>query len=166
TPPITTTPPPSGCQQLVVNGNFEERTGWRLPVTRHSGAYSSDSAFEGATSLRLGLVDSDANKFSFSTAYQLIRLPANVKTLTLKASVWRASTATTRDFQYLIADPQHGRPRRVFFGISNAQIWEPIVYDLTPLKGQLIRLILGVYNNGSDGKTAMYADSVSIESCK
>lgn len=152
----------------MVNGNFEEKTGWRLPITRHAGVYNTDSAFEGSTSLRVGLVDSDANKFSFSTAYQLIRLPANVKTITLKTVVWRASTSTAgdRDFQYLIADPQHGRPRRVFFGINNAQLWEPIVYDLTPLKGQLIRLILGAYNDGRGGKTAMFADTVSIESCK
>ncbi len=150
----------------MVNGNFEERTGWRLPVTGQTGVYSTDSAFDGAGSLRVGLLDNDPNRYTYSTGYQLIKLPANVKTITLKAVVWRASTATNRDFQYLIADPQHGRPRRVFFGLSNAQLWEPIVYDLTPLKGQLIRLILGVYNDGRNGKTAMYADAVSIESCQ
>jgi hypothetical protein len=160
-------PSPSGCQQLIVNGNFEDLAGWRLPVTPYPGAYSTENIFEGTTSLRLGLLDKDPNVFSFSTGYQLIKLPSNAKTITLKALVWRASTSTTdRDFQYLIVDPRRGSPHRVFLALNNNQHWEPIVYDVTSLKGQLVRVVFGAYNNGRDGKTVMYVDSVSIESCK
>lgn len=151
----------------MVNGNFEERTGWRLPVTPRPGAYSTENVLDGKGNLRLGLLDKDRNIFSFSTGYQLIRLPANAKTITLKALVWRGSTdPKDRDFQYLIVDPQHGRPHRVFLAPTNAQKWEPITYDATALKGQLVRLIVGAYNNGRAGKTVMYVDSVSIQSCK
>ena len=164
---LAAAPAPSNCQQLVVNGNFEARTGWRLLVTPYPGAYSAEKVFEGKSSLRLGLLDKDRNVFSFSTGYQLIRLPANAKTITLKALVWRGSTSTAdHDFQYLIVDPQHGRPQRVFLAPSNSQKWEPIVYDATALKGQLVRLIFGTYNNGRAGKTIMYVDTVSLESCK
>ena len=69
-------------------------------------------------------------------------------------------------FYSLIVDPQHGRPHRVFLAPTNAQKWEPIVYDATSLRGQLVRLIFGAYNNGRAGKTVIYVDSVSIESCK
>jgi len=152
---------------LVVNGNFEERSGWRLPTTPHPGVYSTEKPFDGTSSLRLGLLDKDRNVFSFSTGYELIRLPKDAKTITLKALVWRSSTATKdRDFQYLIVDPQHGRPHRVFLAVTNAQKWEPVVYDLTKLKGQLVRLVFGAYNNGRAAKTVMFVDAVSIESCK
>ncbi|MFN8489736.1 MAG: hypothetical protein U0350_19280 [Caldilineaceae bacterium] len=167
TPPAAAAPAPSSCQQLVVNGDFEARTGWRLPTTPYPGAYSTEKPFDGASSLRLGLLDKDRNVFSFSTGYELIRLPKDAKTITLKALVWRGSTATKDlDFQYLIVDPQHGRPHRVFLAATNAQKWEPVVYDLTKLKGQLVRLVFGTYNNGRAAKTVMFVDTVSIESCK
>jgi hypothetical protein len=38
-------------------------------------------------------------------------------------------------------------------------------FDLTAYADQTIRLDFGVYNDGQDGVTAMYADDFSLEIC-
>jgi len=48
---------------------------------------------------------------------------------------------------------------------SDAQAWTYHEFDLTAYAGQTIKPNFGVYNDGQDGITAMYADDVSLEIC-
>jgi hypothetical protein len=71
------------------------------------------------------------------------------------------------DFQYLWVTVSGGTTYRLFGGKSNTQAWEPIApYDLTPLRGQWVQILFGVYNDGWGSKTVMYADEAMIEVCR
>ena len=65
------------------------------------------------------------------------------------------------------AESELGASTRVVFqSLANSQQWDRITYDLTPLRGQRVRLLFGALNDGTEGKAVMYADSVVVESCR
>jgi hypothetical protein len=164
----TQTPEPGACQELIANGGFEERRGWLLPATFFSARYRTmqEPVYEGESSLQTGIPEESRNRFSYSTGYQWIRLPANATKITFQAQVWRESAAPQdRDLQYIWLMRSIWRVHEVFRGRSNAQAWETVTYDLTPLKGRIVGVLFGTYNNGRQGKTAMYVDNVSVQAC-
>lgn len=164
TPLPTATATPAACQQLLLNSGFEERTGWTLPSTAYSAAYSSEQIYAGASSLRIGIPTTGVNTFSYSSGYQWVTLPASAARITLEAQVWRGSGSADPDYQYLWVSTSSATSV-VFQGRSNASAWEKVTYDLTSLKGRRVRILFGVYNNGGGGKTVMYADDVRILAC-
>ena len=162
TPLPTSTP--AACQQLLINSGFEERSGWTLPGTAYSAAYSGEQVFDGQSSLRLGIAAAGVNTYSYSSGYQWVTLPANAAHITLEAQLWRGSSSADADYQYLWVSTSSATSV-VFQSRSNASTWEKVTYDLTALKGRNVRILLGVYNNGGGGKTVMYADEVRVLSC-
>lgn len=160
-------PTPVPCQELVVNGGFEERRGWVLPVTTFSARYRiQQPIYAGQASLQLGIPETSRNIFSYSTAYQWLTLPAHASQITLRAQVWRGGPGPAeRDMHYLWVTTSRDRDYVVFQSRVNPRAWEEVTYDLTPLKGQRVRLLFGVYNNGLWGKSEMYVDEVSIQAC-
>jgi hypothetical protein len=48
---------------------------------------------------------------------------------------------------------------------SNSSTWEYFEFNLAGYAGKTIELYFGVYNNGTDGITAMYVDDVALTSC-
>ena len=167
TPTLTPTPTatPESCRQLLINGGFEEGSGWVMANTTYPAGYSTDQVYAGARSLRAGIPASGINTYSYSNAVQTFDLPADAGQITLTAQVWRGSTAADSDFQYLWIEVAGGTMQKVFQSRQNTQAWEALTYDLTGLKGKRITLRFGVYNTGSGGKTVLYADETSVESC-
>jgi hypothetical protein len=162
--PTTPVAPPTGCEELLPNGGFEQDRNWIIPVTTRPAYYTTEMAYAGKYSLRLGIPESLGNVSSDSTAYQWLTLPGDAASITLSAQVWRGSTSADSDFQYLWVTAG-SRIYKVFQGHVNTQRWETITYDLTALRGQRIRVLFGAFNNGRAGKTVMFVDEVSVESC-
>jgi hypothetical protein len=167
-PPTTSATVGPGCTQLLLDPGFEERSGWTLPATNSPASYSSEQIFAGASSLRVGIPADARHRTSYSTGYQWIRLPAQATSITLDAEVWRSSPgpSSDKDLQYLWVTVAGGLTYRVWEGRADTQTWEPITYDLTPFKGQSVRVLLGVYNNGSGERTLLYADEVTVTACE
>jgi bacillopeptidase F (M6 metalloprotease family) len=46
--------------------------------------------------------------------------------------------------------------------LSNDQVWQTHTFDLSAYAGQTIRLHFGVYNDGLDGRTAVYIDNAAL----
>jgi hypothetical protein len=157
-----------GCRQLLQNPGFEERGGWTLQVTKDPAAYSGEQIFSGTSSVRLGLSAAARNRSSYSTGYQWLDLPNEATSITLQAQVWRSSPGASgeQDLQYLWVTVHGGLTYRVLEGRDNGQRWETITYDLTPFKGKSIRILFGVYNDGSGERTVMYVDDAMIELCE
>ena len=166
TPTLTPTPTGESCQQLLVNGGFEESSGWTLASTAYPAVYSTERVYAGARSLRVGIPANGVNTYSYSEATQSLTLPSSAGSITLTGQVWRGSTAADSDFQYLWVEVAGGTTQKIFQNRQNGQAWEALSYDLTALKGKQITVRFGVYNNGSGGKTVLYADEVGIESCQ
>jgi photosystem II stability/assembly factor-like uncharacterized protein len=175
-------------QDILVNGGFEAGSGWELPATPWRAGYSNRVAYDGARSMRVG-VDNGLNaKAAYSSARQVVTIPADAISATLHCSVYpmsgeaiqisqeqafpknRAidnpaeSAVEAGDAQYLLLlDPESGSIiKTLFWGLSNAQSWQPYTFDLTSYAGRPIKLHFGVYNNAAGGRTGMYVDDVSL----
>jgi len=170
TPTITATPTATAtlgpCQELLANGGFEADTGWTLPATAYSAVYSTERAYAGTRSLRVGIPASGTNTYSYSSGYQEIYLPADARQITLNGQVWRGSTAADADAQYLRVVVRNGPTYSLFHGRFNSQVWESVGYDMTFLKGNWVTVFMGAYNDGVGGKTVMYTDEMSVQSCR
>jgi hypothetical protein len=173
---------------LVVNGDFEGEGGWELPETPWPAAYSGRVVYAGRRSMRVGL-DDGPNLRAYSSARQVVTLPADATRAVLQVYVYAMSGETgaaaiaqsaafpqdvaadealramaAGDAQYLLLlDPDTGQiVQTLFWQLSNAQGWQARTFDLTPYAGRSIVLHFGVYNDGLGGRAGMYVDDVAL----
>jgi len=172
---------------ILVNGGFEAESGWDLPVTARPAGYTTRVAYDSRRSLRVGIVNK-SNAFAYSSARQLIAIPANAIRATLHSYVYPVSSGGIQapqgqafqgevavehapqqvpaagDAQYLLLlDPETGGiVQTLFWELSNAQGWQHWTFDLTPYAGQTLRLYFGVYNDGAGGQAGMFVDNAAL----
>ncbi len=188
-PPPIPEPPPQVCSQAIVNGGFETMdSSWLLPLTPRPAGYSDVKYNDGAWSMRTGISDPEmANEESFSSALQRVTIPAEAteailtfylnpqsteaKTMLIPESIAAVLSPEARAMEYgdaqwvLVLNQRGEQLARLVSMRSDAQSWLPYEFDLLPYKGHTILLYFGSYNNGSNGRTAMYVDDVSLEVC-
>jgi photosystem II stability/assembly factor-like uncharacterized protein len=170
---------------LIVNGRFEGTGGWSHPITPAPAQYSSRVVYNGHTALRLGL-DNDSNVYAYSSARQTITLPASALHISLTFHLYPVSgeatlaapsalmpqsrwlepePVTVGDAQFvLLIDPDTADILEiVHWSLSNGQAWRQHTVAL-PLAyaGRSLLLHFGVYNDGANGRTALYVDDVSL----
>jgi len=123
---------------------------------------------EGVRSLRMGIPAGDANLLSYSGAHQFITLPEDATDINLSGQIWVGSSATAddKDYGYIWFNNGDGELQQVFSTVADSQQWQPFDLDLSNFKGQTIQLLVGVYNDGEGGQVVMYADQLSVKSCK
>jgi len=81
--PIPETPTPTpDCDNVILNGGFEDESdgendgyGWELPVTAYTASFSDDKANSGVWSLFTGIFDINSNTYSWSSGYQIVSVP-------------------------------------------------------------------------------------------
>lgn len=171
---------------IVVDGGFEVDSGWEMPDTAWPAGYSQRVIYDGMRSMRVG-VDNESNEVvSWSSARQVVTLPADALSATLQCHVYPMSgeaaqrgtaqpaaqaqvlardPAAAGDAQYLLLlDPTNKDDivDVLFWQLSNAQQWQVYAFDLTAYAGQALKLHFGVYNDDAGGRTGMYVDNVSL----
>lgn len=184
---------PAACSEQLRNGGFETDEGWTLPVTAYRAAYSTAQQHTGDRSVRTGIVMPADNAFSYSSASQTVQIPTGTQTATLSLWLYAVSgegdlansagavdNATVQavadgvapanplagDRQYvLLTNEQNTVLARLLWTRSNASSWQPFTFDLTPYAGQTVRVLVGAYNDGVDGVTALFADDASLVTC-
>ena len=157
--------------ELIENGDCEAEGGWFFRATRYTGGYSSVRAHTGARSLRTGIEEGGTQTYSYSSATQLVNVPATSSAMRLL--FWASmdsvgDAADTADQQYaLIIDPWLNY-HYLFFrqGASQAHQpdWTEYVYGealLDAFKGQQVQLHFETYNDGLRARSVMYVDDVS-----
>jgi photosystem II stability/assembly factor-like uncharacterized protein len=189
-PPITNLSQASTiCSQLIVNGGMEEDLAWIMPATPATAAYSTAQAHTGERSVRIGII-SGTNREAYSSVYQQVTIPAHTITATLTFWLYPVSTGTlllpdsveilpgvatgqlpavaaANDAQYALILDQNGNTlETLLWTRRNSQTWESYTFDLSGYIGQTIRILFGVYNNGSGGITGIYLDDVSLDACR
>ncbi len=164
--PSPTTRPTVGCDDLIVNGGFEEDGGWYIPATVHSAGYSELEWHSGRRSMRLG-IDEGNDVYSYSTARQAVYVPAGATAPVLAFWYYPVSADTIHDQQYVRVEDELGSSDWVFRLRSNAQQWLRWEYALPEdFRGHVVTILAGVFNNGDgSGTTAMYLDDVSLTTC-
>lgn len=176
------------CSQLIINGDMEQDLAWIKPATPATAAYSTSQAHSGERSIRIGII-SGQNREAYSSAYQQLTIPASTITATLTFWLYPVSSGTlslpdasavlegvstgqppgilTNDAQYALIRDQNDKPlRTLLWTRRNSQTWEQYSFDLSDYIGQTIRVVFGVYNNGTGGITGMYLDDVSLDACR
>lgn len=182
----------SACTERLRNGSFETDDGWSLPVTAYRAAYSTAQQHSGNRSVRAGIVETTNNVFSYSSVSQTVQIPTGIQTATLSLWLYTISTegalpsaasvdddATVQaiadaapdaplagDRQYvLLTNQQNTVLARLLWTRSNARSWQPLTFDLTPYAGQTVRVLIGAYNDGVDGVTAIFVDDATLVTC-
>jgi hypothetical protein len=180
------TPIPGACPELVLNGGFETKAEWIIPITEFSAGYSDEQAHTGVRSMRNGIVHASHNRFSYSDAGQEVTIPKGISSATLSFWVYSRSTEviesfvpeipatmvlgaealTGGDIQYaLILDEFGNWIDTALWRHSNARSWQQFSFNLTGYKGDTIRVQFGTFNDGLGGVTVQYVDDVSVQAC-
>jgi hypothetical protein len=171
TPTPTSTPTQTSCDELIRNGGFETTGDWtnwiREETVPRPPDYSTAVVRTDSWSMRLGITD-QSDACSYSSIHQEVTIPGDAATATL--SFWYYPLCQdTGDWQgAIIYDQTLTVPLAWAMPqvCSNSQIWTHHTFDLTPYKGQTIRIYFNVYNDGLGNlKTAMYLDDVSVQVC-
>jgi hypothetical protein len=161
----------AGCNELLINGGFEfPGAGWQ-PLTpglppELDHVYVSSPVFAGTQALRIGIVDGP-NTAITGGVYQIVDLPPQANPIVLSFRYWpRHEPNPGSDLQFLdIVDETTGDRTRLWAELANPGAWLFRQESLTHLQGRRIRVEFGVSNDGGGGRTALYLDQVSLQSC-
>lgn len=192
TPTFTPTPSPTPtptvplglfCDDVIRNGSFEGVGEWELPKTHLQGAIVDVRAFpldeeghpkgapqDGNLALRLGVIE-PLDPPSYSSARQMITIPANATSARLTFYVWTFSQdqdGGDRQEAYLL-DSRTLRIRSRLWRndpAKNDEKWERVSRDLLPYRGGTYILYFNAYNDGDDKVTALFVDNVSLDVCE
>jgi len=184
--PTPTPPPPGTCTEALLNNGFESSSDWGIPITAYTAGYSTEQAKNGLQSMRTGIVYSAHNRYSYSDAYQLTKIPLSASSATLGINIYQYSTEATTlasteaptsslmstlaeggDVQYILLLDWYGNwIDTLYWKRKNTQAWNYHQFDLGRYAGDYIRLQFGTYNDGWGGVTAMYADDASLQVCQ
>ena len=163
-PLITITPAPPLPGELLLNGGFETDEGWIFGDTPIRGGYDAIVVRSGNRSARLGTVVGPV-RFSYSSVWQRVTIPAEASQVKLDAWVYRVSPIPNSCDEQTIAvlNDRFQVSRFLSRDLSNSQSWEPRRYDLSEFRGRTIFIYFSVLNRGCTGQpTAMYVDDVSL----
>ncbi len=174
------------CSEAIINGGFEDSSGWEIPITEYPAGYSSSEAHSGGHSMRTGIIDPAQNKYSYSSARQKVSIPSGttsasltfwlkpysdqVKGLALPEAPAVGSILDeikmAGDVQYvLVLDSNYAIINTLIWQISDSRTWSEYQFNLTQYAGKTIWLHFGTYNDGLDGISSMFVDDVSLDIC-
>ncbi len=174
--------------ELLADGGFELRNAWNIPTTAYPAGYVTNPVHGQLWALRTGIPSDGHNIYSYSSANQKVTIPADATsaTLTFWTYAWSESAGGRLparpplgrpvskipemveatgggDVQYaLILDSAQHIARTLLWQDSNSQTWDQHQFDLSEFIGQTIWVHFGTFNDGADGKAAMYVDDASL----
>lgn len=182
----TPSPTPGRCVNVIVNGGFENNSGWQLNNTVYPAGIVTFPVFSGARALRAGIVHPPDNIYSYSSAQQMVFIPAGPPSVTLTFQLFATTTGALAaqltpppvvptspldraqladDAQMVLLFDSSGRQHVLLFQRQWYGNWQQHRIDLTRFRGQAVTLYFGVFNNGTGGVTGMYVDEVSVGYC-
>jgi YVTN family beta-propeller protein len=182
------------CYEALADGGFETgpelldypsiARAWETPSTPLPAGYAEDIRYAGAFAMRTGAGPAGPNVYSYSSARQWVRIPADADGATL--TFWRyptlgdlaavgmdavdaaellAAGPEVADFQYLLAVFADGSFDTLRTWRDNSQAWLLTEVDLSAYAGRSFYLHFGAFNNGAGGRSGMVLDGVSVRSC-
>ncbi len=176
TPTPTFTPWPSGCHNILINGDFESNDtgpGWCLettPLQPHYIGTASGFVKEGQRAVQLGALD-DQHRLSYSSAQQKVTLPKDA--LSASLSFWYRAASNDRcchdRLGLLLLDKQKQGILQTLWTLELPRKldseWQHVTLDLTSRLGQTLWLYFYTYNNGDGQGTVLYLDNIKLVAC-
>jgi hypothetical protein len=149
---------------ILTNGGFETDEGWVFGDTPIRGGYDANVVRTGSRSARLGATTGPA-RFSFSSVWQQVTVPAEANQVRLDAFIYRVSRdrAGCDNQTIAVLDERFKVAKFLSRELSNSQTWEARTYDLSEFRGRTIYVYFSVLNRGCSGDfTTMYVDDVAL----
>jgi Bacterial Ig domain/Transmembrane protein 131-like N-terminal len=150
--------------QLLQNGGFEtgNLTNWSaagvyLPFVLTGHSHSGDYSAQLGSRL-------EPKPKGDSSLYQTIAIPSTVTSATLTFWYWPSTFDTIQhDWQEAQVQNSSGTMLAQIMKVcSNSHTWTQKTFDLTPYKGQTIRIYFNDHEDGVGDLTYMYLDDVSV----
>lgn len=176
------------CRNYLNNSSFEATRDWYIPLTVYPADYSTDRAYSGSRSMRTGILKLLDNVYSYSDAEQLVTIPANADSATLRIWLYPISgeavdapvppipnmntfqfgkAPLANDVQYILVLDQDGNwIDTLFWQRRDDRSWVYFEFNLRKYAGDTIYIHFGTYNDGYGGVTAMYVDDAELEVCR
>lgn len=161
----TATPVSGACSEIIVNGGFETNSAWSFGSTARPAGYVSTPVHGGARALRLGILPGTANATSYSSARQVVVVPLNAATVTLR--YWeRPGGGDASDYREALILSAGGRVNTLArsFGSGNNE-WQFKIFDMGAYRGQTVTVYFNTYNAGTGSTAWDYIDDVSLLAC-
>jgi hypothetical protein len=152
----------TACSDVIVNGSFETNEAWQLPATEYTAVYSTAAAHTGSRSVHTGITTPAHNRYSYSSARQMVTIPANTTSANLRLWLYPLSgevlsAAGSLDEFY----PLGPRPSGADFGTEalagDAQyvmVLDPGLNPVDPADDTLLETLLWMRSNA--GQWQMY----------
>jgi len=176
---------PASCNEIIINGGFEDKTSWILPVTEYQSIYTDAPVRNGSWSVRNGIAEALHNTYSYSSAWQTVTLPHDAPYINLRFYLYpqttepaylslpsdplgmtEANATSSGDAQLVLILNEYGQEiERLLMMRENIDNWLYYSFDLTHYAGRTIKVYFDVYNNGWAGISSMYVDDVSLQVC-
>ncbi len=180
TPQPIATPLPTGCieNDILKNGGFEDAldssANWIAGDAPTRPVLSNEHS-KGGWALLLGNSSGadTQNLVSYSSVRQLIELPSNASTASVRWShLSRSQESTTltpsrwQDRQELILlKPSLTTERILYRSRKDTTTWDTETIDLTAFLGNAFYLYFNVFNDGNGERTWMFLDDVQVIIC-
>jgi len=152
----------------VINGGFEDDTGWLIHDTIYKARYSDQIVHHGTRAMRLGIPEGGSDVFSYSSVEQAVTIPAGATSATLSLWYYPQTGGGTGDYGYFLLRDAGGTWHVLLVVRGDERRWLSFSRDLSAYAGQTVRLRLGVRNDGAgDGRVmAIWVDDVSLQVCR
>lgn len=175
-PGVTNTPTAvAGCRDLLINGGFEDNSGWLLGQSVAPPQYIATQAQAGFRAMQLGTIPGTAptNRSSYSSVRQQVTIPASANYALLRWWQW----AGTQESTTTAPETTHDR-QEVLLLTPNEQVlaviqrtrqttggWQEQTADLSPYRGRTVYLYFNVFNDSNTLATWLYVDGVALLDC-
>jgi hypothetical protein len=178
------------CVEGIVNGGFEDSTGWILSATEYTAKYvtSPEPVHSGTRSVRTGIVNPANNRYSYSSARQMVTIPSGTENINFNFWIYpqttedqsiplylpenplaidEANAVNVSDWQFVFILNKNGQElKRLLYRRQNVDAWQYFSFDLSDLKNQgTLQVYFDTFNNGVNGITSMHVDDVSMQLC-
>jgi hypothetical protein len=164
--PTLTSPPGTGCIQLLTNNGFEAGLWpWQPGNNPLPAQLVPSPVLSGAFSLGLGALNQNLN--SYSSVRQWVTVPATHPTIWV--SFWEFTRAESLwggdSQQFVVLGPGDAVLAVPWKVLQNTQIWQPQQFILNGLAGQNIAPYFNAINDGKGGRTSLFVDEVYLWAC-
>jgi Zn-dependent metalloprotease len=161
---------PPGCTNLIVNGGFEQNSGWIEVTKGNTSLLDPELPYTGKRSAWLGGTDKEPLQY----IYQDARIGANATTVTLSyyrlihEELAEEADAFTDDatFSVVIANTK-GDVLDTAEAVASAggdDEWSQMQFDMSPYAGKTVRLVFAA-ENPRGNISSMFVDDVSLVAC-
>ncbi len=169
TPTGTPIPLPGNCVALPLqNGGFEDGlAAWEpgnnaLPARR-----VTDPVHSEGWALRLGSQTQDPNRNSYSSARQVVGVPAGQQRIVLEfwTYTWAEADAGADRQEAVLLGPNGAVIDKLWTTQTNERAWRVQSIELPGYVGPWLAVYFNVYNDGTGGRTALFLDDVRLWAC-